>query len=60
MKNRPPATVPQFERMANDLQHFSEQLRLRPKANHLLADKLERLSKQMREDEAGAYPDAVE
>jgi hypothetical protein len=54
-----PLSVPQYERMANDLQAMSEQIRLRPEMNHHFADRLEMLSKEMREDEARVYPDAV-
>jgi hypothetical protein len=54
-----PLSAPQYERMANELEKMSEQIRLRPEMNHHFADRLATLSKEMREDEARVYPDAA-
>jgi len=51
-----PLTIPQYERMASDLQTMSDMIRARPEMNHHFADRLETLSKEMREDEARAHP----
>jgi truncated hemoglobin YjbI len=51
-----PLTVPQYERMANDLQRMSDQIRARPEMNHHFAERLAVLAKEMREDEARAHP----
>jgi hypothetical protein len=51
-----PLTVPQYERMANDLQIMSDMIRARPEMNHNFAERLETLSKEMREDESRAHP----
>ena len=59
MTHKKPLTVPQYERMANDLQAMSEQIRQRPEMNHHFADRLETLSKEMRADEARVYPDVA-
>lgn len=59
MTDKKPLTAPQYERMANDLQKMSEEIRQRPEINHHFADRLETLSKEMREDEARVYPDVV-
>ena len=59
MTDKKPLTAPQYERMANDLQRMSEEIRQRPEMNHHFADRLETLSKEMREDEARVYPDAL-
>ena len=59
MTHKKPLTVPQYERMANDLKAMSEQIRQRPEMNHHFAERLAALSKEMREDEARVYPDAV-
>jgi hypothetical protein len=59
MPHAKPLTVPQYERMANALQAMSEQIRLRPEMNHHFAERLETLSREMREDEARAYPSLV-
>jgi hypothetical protein len=54
-----PLSVPQYERMANDLQTMSDMIRARPEMNHHFADRLEVLSKEMREDEARAHPEVA-
>jgi hypothetical protein len=59
MTNKKPLSVPQYERVANQLQAMSEEIRQRPKMNHHFAERLAALSKEMREDEARVYPDAV-
>jgi hypothetical protein len=61
MKSAKPLTIPQYERMANDLQAMSDMIRARPEMNHHFAERLETLSREMREDEARAHPlkDAV-
>lgn len=61
MKNAKPRTVPQYERMASDLQVMSDMIRARPEMDHNFAERLETLSREMREDEARAHPlkDAV-
>jgi len=59
MAGEKPLSEPQYERMANDLQRMSEQVRLRPEMNHHFADRLETLSKEMREDEARVHPDVI-
>ena len=56
MTDKKPLSAPQYERMANDLQAMSEQIRLRPEMNHHFAERLETLSKEMRQDEARVYP----
>ena len=55
-----PLSVPQYERMANDLQIMSDAIRARPEMNHHFADRLQTLSKEMREDEARAHPETAE
>jgi hypothetical protein len=55
-----PLTVPQYERMANDLQIMSDTIRARPEMNHHFAERLQTLSKEMREDEARAHPEIAE
>ena len=60
MQDKKPLTAPQYERMANELQSMSEQIRSRPEMNHHFADRLETLSKEMREDEARVYPDVAQ
>ena len=52
-----PLSVQEDERMANDLQIMSEMIRARPEMNHHFAERLETLSKEMREDEARAHPE---
>ena len=59
MAGEKPLSEPQYERMANDLQRMSEQVRLRTEMNHHFADRLETLSKEMREDEARVHPDVI-
>ena len=59
MSGKKALTAPQYERMATVLQDMSEQIRLRPDMNHHFADRLKKLSEEMREDEARVYPDAV-
>jgi len=59
MTNKKPLSAPQYERMANDLQKMSEEIRQRPEMNHHFADRLAVLCKEMREDEARVYPAAV-
>ncbi len=56
MNHAKPLSEPQYERMANELQKMSEQIRARPEMNHHFADRLAVLSKEMREDEARVYP----
>jgi hypothetical protein len=52
----PPLSIPQYERMANELQSMSDMIRARPEMNHHFAERLAVLSREMREDEARAYP----
>lgn len=59
MTNQPPLSVPQYERMANDLQAMSDAIRARPEMNHHFADRLAVLSKEMREDEARVHPETT-
>jgi hypothetical protein len=59
MTHKKPLSAPQYERMANDLQTMSEQIRKRPEMNHNFAERLAALSKEMREDESRVYPDVV-
>ena len=59
MKPAKPLSVPQYERMADELQKMSEQIRRRPEMNHHFAERLEILSKEMRADEARVYPEVT-
>lgn len=59
MPNKKPLTVPEYERMANDLQVMSDTIRAIPAMNHNFAERLEILSKEMRADEARAHPEIV-
>ena len=59
MTDKKPLTVPQYERMANDLQKMSEEIRLRPEMNHHFAERLATLCKEMREDEARVHPETA-
>ena len=59
MSNVKPLSAPQYERMANELQAMSDQIRARPEMDHHFADRLQILSKEMREDESRVYPEAV-
>ena len=59
MPDAPPLSVPQYERMASDLQAMSDAIRARPEMNHHFAERLAALSKEMREDEARAHPETV-
>jgi hypothetical protein len=60
MPHEKPLTAPQYERMAADLQHMSEQIRARPEMNHHFAERLAVLAQEMREDEARVYPDKTQ
>ena len=60
MTDKEPLTAPQYERMANDLQKMSEEIRQRPEMDHDFANRLEFLAKEMREDKHRVYPDAAE
>ncbi len=60
MTDKEPLTAPQYERMANDLQKMSEEIRQRPDMDHDFANRLEILAKEMREDKHRVYPDAAE
>lgn len=60
MADKAPLSVPQYERMANELQIMSDMIRSRPEMNHHFADRLQVLSKEMREDEARAHPEIAE
>lgn len=60
MADKTPLSVPQYERMANDLQAMSDAIRARPEMNHHFAERLAVLSKEMREDEARAHPETEE
>ena len=59
MKHKAPLSVPQYERMANELQAMSDAIRARPEMNHRFAERLAILSKEMREDEARAHPETA-
>ena len=59
MTAKTPLSVPQYERMAKDLQAMSEAIRARPEMNHHFAERLATLSKEMREDEARAHPETA-
>ena len=59
MPGQKPLSEPQYERMAADLQAMSDQIRLRPEMDHHFADRLQTLSREMREDETRVYPDAA-
>ncbi len=59
MTNKKPLSAPRYERMAEELQKMSEEIRQRPEMNHHFAERLATLSKEMREDEARVYPDAA-
>jgi len=56
MSDTPPLSVPQYERMASDLQAMSDAIRAHPEMNHHFAERLAVLSREMREDEARAHP----
>jgi hypothetical protein len=51
-----PLSIPQYERLAAELQTMSDMIRMRPEMNHHFAERLAELAKEMREDEARAYP----
>lgn len=55
-----PLSVPQYEQMANELHKMSEVIQARPEMNHHFAERLETLSKEMREDEVRAHPEIAE
>jgi hypothetical protein len=57
---KPPLTVPQYERMAKELHRMSDEIRARPEIDHNMADRLEKLVKDMREDEVTVHPEAAE
>ena len=59
MTDKAPLSVPQYERMANDLQAMSDAIRARPEMNHRFAERLAVLSKEIREDEARAHPETA-
>ena len=52
-----PRSIPQYERMANDLQIMSDMIRARSEMNHHFADRLVTLSKEIREDDARTHPE---
>ena len=56
---QPPLTIPQYQKMAAELQAMSDQIRARPEMNHNFAQRLQTLAKEMRVDEARAYPKAA-
>jgi hypothetical protein len=51
-----PLSIPQYERMAAELEVMSGMIRARPEMNHHFAERLATLAKEMREDEARVYP----
>ncbi len=51
-------SVPEYERMAADLQAMSDMIRLCPEMNHHFADRLAVLSREMREEREKVYPPA--
>jgi hypothetical protein len=57
MSETKPLTVPQYEHMANELQIMSDMIRARPEMNHNFAQRLQTLSREMRDDEARAHPE---
>lgn len=57
MKPPKPLSVPQYERMASELQTMSDMIRARPEMDHHFAERLQILSKEMLEDEARAHPE---
>jgi hypothetical protein len=59
MTGAAPLTVPQYERMASDLQAMSDAIRAHPEMDHHFAERLAVLSKEMREDEARAHPETA-
>ncbi len=59
MTDKAPLSVPEYERMAHDLQAMSDAIRAHPEMNHHFAERLAVLSKEMREDEARAHPETA-
>ena len=57
MQGKEPLTVPQYQKMAAELQRMSDMIRARPEMNHHFAERLAVLSREMREDEARAHPE---
>jgi hypothetical protein len=51
-----PLTIPQYEKMAAELEVMSNMIRARPEMNHNFAERLATLCKEMREDEARVHP----
>lgn len=59
MTDAKPLSIPQYERMANELQIMSDMIRARPEMNHHFAERLAALSREMREDEARTHPEVA-
>ncbi len=56
MVEKNPLTIPQYERMAAELEVMSDMIRARPEMNHHFAERLATLAREMREDEVRVYP----
>jgi hypothetical protein len=52
-----PFTLPEYDRMQEELQTMSDAIRARPEMNHHFAERLALLAKQMGEDSMRAHPD---
>ena len=52
-------TVPEYDRMARDLDAMADAIRERPEMNHHSAERLALLAKQMREDPKRTHPDQL-
>jgi truncated hemoglobin YjbI len=48
----------EYERMAGEFEAMARAIRDRPEINHQFAGRLERLARQMREDQARIFPPA--
>lgn len=53
-----PFTVPEYDKMADQLETMSTGIRARPEMNHHFAERLALLAKQMREDCLREHPNS--
>lgn len=54
--SKKPFTVPEYDRMQDDLQAMSDAIRARPDMHQQFAERLALLAKQMGEDSLRAHP----
>jgi hypothetical protein len=52
-----PFTLPEYDRMQEELQAMSDAIRARPEMDHHFAERLALLAKQMGEDSLRVHPD---